>query len=265
MRRASQERNLPASRARGAGRRTLLMLYFCVGVAGLLLFASGEPQEAVARRDPMLRYFPPDMPRYPETRMVPSGTTHVGGGHSKIAYFSTNDDPHKVADYYLGFWEKRGFWTRRDVSHRGGVVAAVDNKTMQIYQLLLFSDGRNTTVFPSVSEGPDRIGEASEESPVKLYPDSHVMLNSVSRVAGTRAHMVFSTNSGSIAENRAHYKTVLAEAGFREQRRKERRQLPKVLGESLMLYSDAAGRELTVALSAKGEKETRVHLTLVAR
>ncbi|MBW2731810.1 MAG: hypothetical protein JRH20_05410 [Deltaproteobacteria bacterium] len=254
-----------ARRRGGGARRTLLLLYFCVGVTGLLLLTAGEPKQAVARQDPMAGYFLADMPRYPETRLVPSGTTRVGGADLKMAYFNTKDDPHKVADYYLGFWKQRGFWTRREVTHRGGVVAAVDNKEMLVYQLLLFSDGRQTTAFPSLSRGPDRIGEASKEPPVKLYPDSRVLLNTTSKVAGTHAHMVLSVNGGSIGENRAHYDLVLAEAGFREARREARAQLPKAMGKQVMLYHDAQGRELTLAFSQLKDQQTRVHLTMVQR
>jgi hypothetical protein len=195
--RSSAEPPMVADRPRrGRPGRVLTVLFICAGIAYLGLLSGGEHKQAVAKRDPLAGFYPPDMPRYPQVREVPAGETSVGRSPLKMSYFSTDHEPSRIGDYYAAFWRKRGFWVRSDVSHVGGMVAAVDNKRGYIYQVMLRKQGKHTLVFPSVNTAPMDFLRKGEAPPVRLFKDSKVLTNTVSKAGANRAQVVLSTNPG---------------------------------------------------------------------
>lgn len=252
-------------RGRSKAGRVLLLLFFCAGVAGLGLFTGGEHRIANAKRDPLAGYYPPDMPRYPEAREIPAGVTRVGASPLAMSYFESLHDPGRIADYYANFWRGRRFWVNSDVTHRGGVVAAVDPQHGRIYQLLLQVQGKKTLVFPSVNSAPLATLSSGAPSPVPLFRDSKVLTNTVTKAGANGAQVVLSTNGGTLEENRAHYRAELSRAQYREERRVPSAQkLPGALAQNVLIYRNAEGAEVTIMLTALDDKRTRVHLTKVA-
>ena len=241
--------------------RTLLVLFFCAGIAFLGLLAGGEHRAATAQRvsDPMVGYFPPDMPRYPGAREVPAGpASNVGGTKVRMSVFSTTDEPAKVTRFYSQFWQQRRLFVREDVTHVGGVVSAVDSGGGRVYQAMLVRRGERTMVFPSVTSAPLSASETNTNtSPVPLFPGSRAVINLGSKEGNTRARVTLSVNSGTLRDNVVHYRRELSAAGYRQQIR----QKPKLLGPQhhiLLFFKE--GSEVTVNITAMGEDRVRVHI-----
>ena len=97
----SRPRQRDAERRRQRPGRTLLVLFFATGIAGLGLLSGGEQREAdaVRQRDPMAGYFDGAMPRYPDVKEAPAGPdTRIGGASTRMSHFVTGDDPAKIRD-----------------------------------------------------------------------------------------------------------------------------------------------------------------------
>lgn len=253
----------PGGRPRASvAARTLLVLFLCSGIAALGLLAGGEHRSATARlgRDPMAGYYGPDMPRYPGAEELPAGpSTRVGGSSVRMSYFSSEDEPAKVARFYSNFWQERRLFLRHDVTHLGGVVSAVDPRGT-IYQALITVQGNRTIVFPSVTTSPLRAMEAGKEPPpVPLYPESKAVmaLTTAEGVAQARIHL--SVNDGDLEANVAHYSRELRAAGYAPQASQQQPAAQSPEQRILVYHKD--GREVTVSLSALGKQRTRVHLT----
>ncbi len=240
--------------------RTLLVLFFCAGIAFWGLLAGGEHRPAVGQRykDPMIGYYPTDMPRYPGAREVPAGPAgSVGRAKVRMSVFSTKDDPAKVARFYAGFWQQRRLFVREDVTHLGGVVSAVDAGGGRIFQAMLVRRGERTMVFPSVTSTPLAAAETTATPPVPLFPDSKAVINLGSAEGGTRARVTLSVNSGTLRDNVVHYRRELRTAGYSQQIQ----QKPKSLGPKhhvLLFYKE--GSEVTVNITELSEKRVRVHI-----
>ncbi len=247
--------------ASAAAGRTLLVLFFCAGIAFLGLLSGGDYPAAVARGgpDPMDGYYPPVMPRYPGSRELPAGPAgEVGRARVRMSFFVTADEPLKVARFYEDHWRQHRLFVRRDVSHVGGVISAVDSVGQTVYQALLSRRGDQTHVFPSITRGPLQAMDPGGQQPVvPLYQGSRAVITLRNTEGQTSALVTLSVNDGTLQENEAYYEQALQAAGFR----KQHRQQPDGLGPQhrILLYRDAT-REVTVNLSALGERRTRVHL-----
>ena len=256
--RESASRRPPASVAA----RTLLVLFLCAGIAVLGLLAGGEHRSATARvgRDPMAGYYGPDMPRYPGAEELPAGpATRVGGSAVRMSYFSSEDEPAKVARFYASFWQERRLFVRHDVTHVGGVVSAVDPRGT-IYQALITVQGNRTIVFPSVTHAPLRAMETGKEPPpVPLYPESKAVLSLTTSEGGAKARIHLSVNDGDLEANVAHYSGALRTAGYTPQASQQQPAAQSADQRILVYHKD--GREVTVSLAALGKQRTRVHLT----
>lgn len=262
--RARATRRLASERRTRPG-RVLTVLFLCAGIAYLGLLTGGEHRQAVAKRDPLAGFYPPDMPRYPQVREVPAGRTTVGRSPLRMSYFSTDHEPGRVGDYYAAFWRKRGFWVRSDVSHVGGMIAAVDSKHGYIYQVMVRRQGKHTLVFPSVNTAPMDLLRRGEDPPVRLFKDSKVLTNTVSKAGSNRAQVVLTTNPGTLEDNRVHYRAELSRLGYVESSRKvEQNKLPASMRERVLVYRAKDGAEITIALSELDKEHTRVHITHVA-
>ncbi|PID37942.1 MAG: hypothetical protein CSA65_09185 [Proteobacteria bacterium] len=243
----------------------LTVLFLCAGIAYLGLLTGGEHRQAVAKRDPLVGFYPPDMPRYPQVHEVPAGQTTVGRAPLKMSYFSTDHEPARIGDYYAAFWRKRGFWVRSDVSHRGGAVAAVDSKHGYVYQVNMRRQGKKTLVFPSVNTSPMAALRRGEDPPVRLFKDSKVLTNTVSKTGTNRAQVVLTTNPGTLEDNRSHYRAELSRLGYvRSSRTVEQNKLPPSMRERVLVYQHKDGAEITIALSKLDKERTRVHITHVS-
>jgi len=260
--------------SRGPLVRTLLVAYFCAGIATLGLLSGGEHPQARARReaDPMRGYYPAGMPRYPDVRELPSGAdTSMGRARGRMSYFSTRDDVDRVADFYGRFWRERGFWVRDDVTHRGGVVSAVDGEHHRVYQVLIARQGGYCQVFPSILDDPLQATQpAAQPPPIALFPRSEVVLNLATSADDKRARSLLSVNEGTVQENVAHYRSVLQAAGYEEELSNERAarsgKLPNKAQQSLQMLvfrKESTGDEATVSIARAEAGQTRVHLMMV--
>jgi hypothetical protein len=250
------------TRARAAHlTKTLLVLFFCAGIAFLGLLQGGEHRAANARleRDPMDDYYGEHMPRYPDVTELPAGPeSRLGGTRVRMSYFATKDEPAKVARFYEGFWRSRRFFVRRDVTHLGGVVSAVDPETQVIYQALITRRGSSTDVFPSVTTEPLAVADAeADPPPVELFPESRAVSAMTTEEGQTRARIHLSINEGGLEANLTHYQAALQAAGFQPETTEQPEELPKDM--RVLLYR-GQGREITVNLKALDDKQVRVHL-----
>ena len=263
----SERASSHAPGTRGAG-RVLVVLFICAGIAFSGLLAGGEHERAVARRghDPMRGYFPPEMPRYPDVVEVPAGSqTEMGRSRARMSFFRTKDGPDKVARYYVRFWRSRQLWVRRDVTHVGGVVAAMDPQHARMYQVLITVKDGHTLAFPSVNDNPLGANQADgREPPVPLFPESKVVYSVASEDAGVRSHVVLSLNDGGLKDNLQHYRQQLGSAGFAPERsRGKRGAMKSEEGEHRILVYRKDDQELTINLTAVGGDRVRVHMMQV--
>ncbi len=240
--------------------RTLAVLFFCAGIAFLGLLAGGEHRPAAGQRnrDPMMGYYPADMPRYPGAREVPAGPAgNVGHTRVRMSVFSTKDEPAKVARFYGNFWQQRRLYVREDVTHVGGVVSAVDAGGGRIFQAMLVRRGERTMVFPSVTTSPLAAADTTAPPPVPLFPDSKAVINLGNKEGGTKAAVTLSVNSGTLRDNVVHYRRELRAAGYTQ----EIQQRPKALGPNHhVLLFRKEGSEITVNITGLSEKRVRVHI-----
>ena len=240
--------------------RTLLVLFFCAGIAFLGLLAGGEHRPAAGQRhkDPMMGYYPTDMPRYPGAREIPAGPAgSVGKASVRMSVFSTKDDPAKVARFYASFWQQRRLFVREDVTHVGGVVSAVDGGGGRIFQAMLVRRGERTMVFPSVTRTPLGAADTTAPPPVPLFPDSKAVISLGNKEGGTSAQVTLSINSGTLRDNVVHYRRELRAAGYTQ----EIQQKPKALGPNHhVLLFHKEGSEVTVNITAMSAERVRVHI-----
>jgi len=243
--------------------RTLLVLFFCAGIATLGLLTGGQHRLARARleQDPMVGYYPEGMPRYPRVQEVPAGNnSQVGGSTVRMSFFTTEDEPSRVAEYFGRAWRARHFFVRDDVTHVGGVVSAIDVKYRRVYQILVTVSNGHTTVFPSVTTSPSQaMASLHEPSPIPLFPESRAVINLGSKEGDTAARVILSINDGGLEPNLAHYRRVLQEAGYRPESTRTR---PLDENHRILLYRKQGG-EITVNLNAMGGKRVRVHIMVV--
>jgi len=244
--------------------RTLTVLFFCAGIAFLGLLGGGDYPEAVARRtlDPMVGYYGQDMPRYPGVRELPAGPNNaVGGAAVRMSFFTTEDEPDKVARFFEDAWRTRRLYVTSDVTHMGGVVSAVDASGGKVYQALLSRRGEETMVFPSVTSSPLAASTDSPDPPVAaLFPGSTSLLTLGSAEAGHKSRVSMSVNDGTMDENLAHYRSALAAAGYLREVGKQPKNLHP--GHRILVYRKE-GSEVTVNLTALSEKRTKVHMAEV--
>jgi hypothetical protein len=255
------EASCPMGRARRTVTgRTLLVLFFCAGIAFLGLLAGGEHRTVNARRaaKPMANYFGTNMPHYPSTVELPAGSSmRVGSAPLRMSFFSTPDEPAKVGRFYASFWRSRRLYVREDVTHVGGVVSAVDAGEGIIYQVLLSRQQDQTMVFPSTTQKPLSLLDTSGQVPVvPLYPGSRTLLTMADQEDVGRARVFLSTNEGSLEENVRYYRQALGSAGFRPETSKDAPLNPE---HRFLLYRKGE-QEVTINFSALGPHQVRVHL-----
>mgnify|MGYP006971709988 CR=1 FL=1 len=265
---AANKRDKTSSQSRRRGgppaARTLLVLFFCAGIAFLGLMGGGDYPAAVARRvaDPMIGYYGSDMPRYPGVRELPAGpSSSVGGSSVRMSIFNTEDEPAKVARFYEDAWRTRRLYVTSDVTHKGGVVSAVDSSGGKVYQVLFSANEKGTQVFPSVTSSPlEALGSNEGEPAVPLFPGSKAVLNLGTDDAGHTARVTMSVNDGTLEENMTHYRRELTAAGFEREVGKQPEQLQQ--GHRILVFRKE-GHEVTVNLTALSDKKTKVHMAEV--
>jgi hypothetical protein len=245
--------------------RMVGFLAICVAVAAVGLFTGGAHRDAIALKDPMRGYYPRQMPRYPDVNEVPAGSSRIGGGPMKMSYFTTKHDPLKIGGYYAGAWRRLGLWVHSDITHRGGVVAAMDARKGRLLQVMMQVRGEHTLVFPSVSRLATGSIKRGKAPPVALFRKSKVLLNSETTSGKRVARVHLSTNQGSLSANRTHYRTAMLAKGFKEERRAEANaalRRGKIKGD-VMVFRSSTGAEVTIILTPLSKKKTRVHLTTI--
>jgi hypothetical protein len=247
--------------------RTLLVLFFASGIAGLGLLSGGEhpTADAVAGRDPMTGYYSSAMPRYPHAKEAPAGPdTRIGGARTRMSHFVTQDDPGKVAAFYERQWRARGMWIKQDITHKGGYVSAVDPSGGRVYQILLSAEGSGQTkVYPSSTDAPLKALENRDDVvPVQLFEGSEVLMNLQTRAGPHTARTVLSVNYGTLDENLNHYRAVLAARGYSEDLSNSKLgdQADTEGAPHMLVYRNGHGAELTVTLSRLDGDRTRVHM-----
>ena len=261
-----RDRTSSQNRRRGGSpaARTLLVLFFCAGIAFLGLLGGGDYPAAVARRmsDPMNGYYGSDLRSYPGVRELPAGpSSSVGGTAVRMSMFTTDDEPAKVARFYEDAWRTRRLYVTSDVTHKGGVVSAVDSSGGKVYQVLLSANEKGTQVFPSVTTSPlEALGSNEGEPAVPLFPGSRAVLNLGTEEAGHKARVTMSVNDGTLEENLTHFRRELTGAGFEREVGKQPQNMQK--GHRILVFRKE-GHEVTVNLTALSDKKTKVHLAEV--
>jgi hypothetical protein len=256
----------PPRGSRSSHTRVFGVLFICAGIAFLGLLAGGEHKEATAwRQNPMVGFWQgKQMPRYPGAHEAPAGpSSSVGGAGVKMAFFTTEDDPDKVARFYRRYWRARRFFVRDDVTHVGGVVSAVDVEGGQIYQALITVQKGQTMVFPSVTHSPLRAmesGGGEQKPPVPLFPESRAVINLGSKERDAAAKVSLSINDGGLELNEQHYRRELKSRGFAE----ESKQRPEPSKGQRVLLFRKGSREVTVNISALDKKHKRVRVHIMA-
>ena len=254
---SSRRRTPPAA-------RVFVVLFFCAGIAFLGLLGGGDYPEAVARRvvDPMTDYYSNDMPRYPGVRELPAGpSSSVGDTSVRMSFFNSEDEPAKIARFYENAWRTRRLYVTSDVTHKGGVVSAVDSAGGKVYQVMLSVRESGTLVFPSVTTAPlSAMGKGQGTPSVLPFPGSKSVLNLGTTEAGHTAKVSMSVNDGTLEENLTHYGRELASAGFMREVGKQPAQLKP--GHRILVFHKE-GREVTVNLTSLSEKRTKVHMAEV--
>lgn len=259
----ARRRNSERREDRRTGARTVLVLFFCAGIALLGLLAGGEHRAATARlgRNPMVGYYPKGMPHYPRVQELPAGRdTRVGGSQVRMSYFTTEDDPAKVAEFYGERWRQKRYHVRDDVTHVGGVVSAVDAENGRIYQVLITVKQGRTVVFPSMTVAPGAaMDQPKQPPPVPLFPESTAVVHLASTEGSVRSRVILSVNDGGLEANVGHYERALRAAGYRPESSEQ-----KPLGpEHRVLLYRKEGSEVTINLSAMSAKRVRVHMMVV--
>jgi hypothetical protein len=247
-----------------------VVLFLCAGIAVLGLLGGGEHRRATARRgqQPMTGYFPPDMPRYPEVSELPAGPrTDFGGSRVRMSFFTTADEPARIAGFYRRFWRSRRLFVREDITHLGGVVSAIDEAKGFVYQVLIMARGGHSLVFPSVTQHPMAAGQSDKQPPpLALYPESRVLYSLSSQDEGMRSQLVLAVSGDGLHENLKHYRSALVAAGFRAENdpaRKDKGEEVAAGTHHVMVYRDEAGAEITINLTALDDKRVRVHIMKV--
>jgi hypothetical protein len=244
--------------------QTVLILFFCAGIAFLGLLSGGEHPSADARQglDPMGGYFGPDMPRYPGSEEIPAGpSSGFGGSSTRMSFYLSEEEPAKIGRFYANFWRERKFFVREDITHMGGVVSAVNPKEDTVLQILMSRQSDRTAVFPSVTSNPlEATQTETRQPPIPLFPESRTLLTFGSDESEARAKIFLSLNEGGLAANIEHYSRVLVAAGFKSDVSKQ----PKLEAGTQMLLYRKGEREITVHLAALDKKRVRVHIMEVS-
>ena len=241
--------------------RTFVVLFICSGIAFFGLLAGGDHSDAVAVRgaNPMAGYYAAGMPRYPGSQEMPAGpASEVGGTRVRMSFFTTKDEPAKVGRFYENYWLERKLFVNKDVTHVGGVVSAVDQSGGRVFQAMIMRRNQRTMVFPSVTRSPlEADNSAGHQPKVPLFPDSKAVITLASKEGDTQALVTLSVNNGTLKDNMAHYERELRAAGYHKETLKQ----PAELGpeQRILLFRNESG-EVTVNLTAMGERRTRVHL-----
>jgi|GEM_PF-3755497 hypothetical protein len=268
---ARQEKTVTTRRARAKAQavkaphlRVVTVLIISAGIAFLGLLSRGDERKAIAGLNVMDNYFPADMPHYPGVKEVPAGpSSQMGGARVRMSQFTTDHDPYKVASYYSKYWRSHRLWVNADVTHRGGVVSAIDVQKGQVYQLLLTLRGKQTWAFASLTRMPGQaLKTETQEPPLKLMPGSKAVSAFSTQAGGQRARVNISVNEQGLDQNLAYYRAELRRAGYTPERAAS---TPLGAGHKILIFSDMGGNEITVNLAILGGQRVRVHMMAVGR
>jgi hypothetical protein len=247
--------------------RITVVLFVAAGIAFLGLLTGGRQDAAKARRDadPMQGYYEAFMPRYPGVGEYPLGSElKVSGTPMKMSYFHTEDDPLKVASFYVSHWKAANYHVTEDITLQGGVVGAYDPASGQLRQVLIKVERNRTSVFPSLVMQPMR-PEASggpgagEKADVPVYPGAEGVLHFGARDPGHESQVTMYTNYGGLANNVGFFRSRLPELGWKEVDTKGVSPLPVEMAQTLTFHKGR--RELTVNLAViDSANRVRVHV-----
>jgi hypothetical protein len=244
-----------------------VIVFVASGIAFLGLLSGGRHDRAGARRssvDPLQGHYDAPMVRYPGVREYPlAGDLKVGGSGMKMSYFQTEDDPIKIASFFVSHWKTLGYHVNEDITLEGGVVGAYDPATGQLRQVLIRSQGGKSMVFPSLMAQPLRPAQggaaAGEAEDVPVYPGSEGVLHFGARDPGHRSHVIMFTNHAGLANNVGFYRSRLPEVGWKEVAQKAGGLLPEQVAQSLTFQK--GNRELTINLTVVDtSNRVRVHV-----
>ncbi len=250
--------------------RSVSVLFFCAGISSLGLLDGSEYRsaEALSNSDPMRNYYPQEMPRYAGVQELPVGAnTRIGGAQLRMSYFTTEDDPIRVARYYSNAWRHLRLWVRSDVTHLGGVVSAMDAARGVMYQLMLARTGKVTFAYPSMTRSPLKaVDQGSAGLPFALRPGSTVLSNVTTGAYDARGRIVLSVNKGTVVENVRYYRAALKQAGYRADvlaRAVPNKPMRTEVDHEVLIQRNEVGSEITIQLMRLSSKRTRVQVTLV--
>ena len=240
------------------------VLIVSAGIAFLGLLSRGDERTAIAGADVMRNYFPADMPHYPGVKEVPAGpASQMGGARVRMSQFITDHDPYQVASYYKKHWRSHRLWVNSDVTHRGGVVSAIDAQNGQVYQLLLTLRGKQTWAFASLTRMPGQaLKTETQEPPLRLMPGSKAVSAFSTRAANQQARVNISVNNQGMDQNLAYYRAELRRAGYTPERAAA---APLGEGHQILIYSDHSGNEITVNIAVLAGDRIRVHMMAVGQ
>lgn len=163
-------------------------------VAGILT-AQMKQAEAYSERPPVLGRVADLIPLYPNTRFLPMGTNiHVDGVSREMAYATTPDPPHKIADRYEGIWVSQGFRVNRESVGADESVTASDE--MWVRTVVASPSAGGSTIVASVREAVVR--PAKPRIPVP--PICSVVSHTGSKDGEVITEMIFLSCEGYLSE-----------------------------------------------------------------
>jgi hypothetical protein len=179
----------------------------------------------------------------------------------RMSMFWSSDDPEKVGRYYADYWRSRKLWVRDDITHRGGLVSAVDLSAGKIYQILMSTRGDKTMVFPSVTDNPLGGNQVSAaEAPLRLFPGSTIISSFRTTELSNDAVIFVATNSGTLEETIQFYRQELEISGYQPAFWKKQDFGPRT---KVLVHRHPRGDEITISFGQIDKKKVRVHLMRV--
>lgn len=243
--------------------RIFAVLFIAAGTAFLGLLTGGEHLPVRAADDPMARFWPVPMPKYPGSAPRPiAADQRVGSSALKLAYFTTTDSPAKVGDFYAGEWRAAGYYVSEDITPKGGSVSGYDAVAGMMRQIVMMRKEGRTLVFPAVATDPVKLLDRDAVPPeVPIYPGATGVLVTAAKDLMARTQVITYLDDGPLEANLNFHRTELARRGWVD----ETRPLPPKAqaDDARILVYTRDGAELTVNLLKLDEQRTRVHVALV--
>ncbi len=231
--------------------------------AGALSVTEGADQaKARPHKDPMFRFWPVPMPRYPGAQEWPL-TKGMDAADSRLfmSYFTTDDEPLAVATFYETRWRSAGYHVTKDITLQGGHVSALDVTSSVVRQVVIFKQGKRTIAFPSVSRGVPTGAAAQTKAEIPVYPGAEGVTRFGADDGSGANEVVMFVDFGKIRDNVAFYRTEMQARGWTLVQDISKVPTLPNKDHSLLFRRDNAECTINI-LTVPGSKQVRVHITV---